>query len=180
MSEIVVLDLLLRGYTDDERQRYERSPVAFAVAVDDFALHELRLVDDAAVSIDDRIDLDDDAIEEVNEIDYEELSSGAQSELEYVAAEVVERDAERFLEFYEEAGPVTLRRHQLDLLPGVGETIRDGVLDARKRGGFDSFADLEERVDGLHDPEGTIVERILEEIRDEDVKYHLFATAHAD
>jgi putative nucleotide binding protein len=180
MSEIVVLDLLPRGYTDDERGRYERSPVAFAVGVEDFALYELRLVDDADVSIDDRIDLDHDAIEEANEVDHAGISGGAQSELEYVVAEIVERDAERFLEFYEEAGPVTLRRHQLDLLPGVGETIRDGILDARKRGGFDSFADLEERVDGLHDPEGTVVERILAEIRDEDLKYHLFATAHAD
>ncbi|MFB6138622.1 MAG: DUF655 domain-containing protein, partial [Halobacteriaceae archaeon] len=89
--------------------------------------------------------------------------------------EIVEADERRFVDFYNEAQPVTTRLHSLDLLPGIGETLRNNVIDARKRGPFESFEDLEERVSGLHDPESVLVERILDELREEDLKYRLFA-----
>jgi putative nucleotide binding protein len=59
-------------------------------------------------------------------------------------------------------------------LPGIGKKLRNNVLDERKRGRFESFEDLEERIAGLHDPKGVLAERILEEIRDEDLKYRAF------
>jgi putative nucleotide binding protein len=48
------------------------------------------------------------------------------------------------------------------------------VLDERKRAPFESFEELEERIAGLHDPKGVLVDRILEELRDEDLKYRTF------
>jgi len=175
----VVLDYLARGLTDDNRPRYEQSSVAYAVGKAEFELHELRLADDADISIGDRITVAPEAertggIEEVGTVDYDDLSGGARSELEYVVEEIVEADEQRFVECYNEAQPITLRLHQLDLLPGIGDTLRNALLDERKREPFEDFADVEERVSGLHDPEETIVERILEELREEDLKYRNF------
>ncbi|MFB6217777.1 MAG: DUF655 domain-containing protein [Halobacteriaceae archaeon] len=175
----VVLDYLARGLADGGRPRYEQSPVAYAVGVAEFDLYELRLADDADIGIGDRITVAPEAertagIEEVGTVEYDDLSGGARSELEYVVEEIVEAEEGRFVDFYNEAQPITLRLHQLDLLPGIGETLRNAILDERKREPFEDFADVAERVSGLHDPRETIVERILEEFRDDDLKYRNF------
>ena len=106
--------------------------------------------------------------------DPEDVSNAARSELEYVVEDVVDSHEERFVDFYNEAQPITLRLHQLNLLPGIGKKLRNSVLDERKRGSFESFEELEERIAGLHDPKGVLVDRILEEIRDDDLKYKVF------
>jgi putative nucleotide binding protein len=174
----VVLDLLPNGRPDDERPQYERPAVAYAVGEDDFRLYELELVEDADVSIGDRLVVRPaerrDAVDRFRETTYADLTNAARSEVEYVVEEIVDRDERRFVDFYAEADPISLRLHQLDLLPGVGDKIRNNVLDARKRGRFESFEDVEERVSGLHDPRGVLIERILSEFRDDDLKYRLF------
>ena len=174
----VVLDVLAHGRSDADEPQYRRSPVAYAVAEDTFALYELTLTDDADITIDDRIAIRPDfdpGIDRGRQTDYEGLTDGARSELEYVVEEIVEADERRFVDFFNEAQPVSLRLHQLNILPGIGDKLRDTILEKRKRHPFESFDDLEAKVDGLHDPKGTIVDRILQEIRDEDdLKYKLF------
>jgi len=171
----VVLDFLPHGRTEDDRPQYEKQPLAYALDTETFALSELVVEGDGNVSIGDRVDLSaDDAIERVREVEYDDLSSGAQSELTYAVADLVENEEQRFVDFYNDAQPITLRLHQLDLLPGIGKKIRNGVLDERKRQPFESFGDLQARVDGLHNPEEVLVERILEELREDDLKYRTF------
>ena len=172
----VVLDVLPHGRADDDRPRYRKSPLAQALETEGFRLRELVLADEGRLSIADEVTIDppEPPVEVVRELAYDDLSGGARSELEHVVREVIEGDEDRLVEFYNEAGPVTLRLHQLNLLPGVGDKLRDNIIDARKRRPFESLADLDERVSGLHDPKGTVVDRILEELRDEDVKYKLF------
>ena len=183
VREAVVLDYLPHGRSDDDRPQYEKSPIAYALGERDFRLVEVELAEDADVGIDDRIALDpeeDDRVGTVREIEYGDLSNGARSELEYVVADLVEREHERFVEFFNEAQPITLRLHQLNLLPGIGKKLRNNVLDERKRAPFEDFADLTERVSGLHDPEGVLVDRIIEELRDEDLKYKLFVRPESE
>jgi putative nucleotide binding protein len=170
-SRAVVLDYLPRGRADDDRPQYKKSPVAFAVNEDTFALYEMAVDEDAGVSIGDRVPLDSDAIERYHEIEYEDLSSGAQSELDYAIEEIVEAQEREYVDFYNEAQPITLRLHQLNLLPGIGKKLRNNILDERKRKPFESFEELEERVSGLHSPREVLIERIVEEIRDDDLKY---------
>ena len=172
----VVLDVLPHGRPDDDRPRYRKSPLAQAIRPDGFRLEELVLGDDGRLGIGDEVSVDpvEPPVEVTRPVAYDDLSAGARSELEHVVGELVDADESRVVEFYNEAGPVSLRLHQLNLLPGVGEKLRDNILDARKRRPFESLEDVDERVSGLHDPKGTVVERILEELRDEDVKYKLF------
>ena len=175
----VVLDYLPHGRTEDERPQYQKSPVAFALGERDFRLFELAVDVDAGVSIADRVVVEPsdqrEGILDSNEIDFEDLSSAARSELEYAIDEIIEADEDRFVDVFNEAGPITLRLHQLNLLPGIGKKLRNNVLEERKRKPFESFADIEDRVSGLHDPEGVLAERIIEEIREEDLKYRIFA-----
>lgn len=176
-SIAVVLDYLPHGRADDDRPQYEKPQLAHAVDTGSFTLYELVLREEAAVNIGDRLTVDppEDDVTEVRRIDYEDLSGGSRTELEHVVGEVIEDQEVRFVEFFNEAGAITLRLHQFNLLPGIGDKLRDAIIDERKRDPFDSLSDLEKRVSGLHDPRGTLSERIIEEIKGEDVKYELFA-----
>lgn len=178
-AQAVVLDVLAHGRSDDDRPSYQREPVCYVIASADFQLYELTFEGPPPVAIGDVIEIEPlDAIEgavDRETIGYGDLSSGARSELDYVVEEILENNEQHFVDFFNEAQPVSLRLHQLNLLPGIGDKIRDGILDTRKRGGpFNSFEDLEARVDGLHDPKGVLAERILEELQEDEMKYYLF------
>jgi len=174
----VVLDILAHGRSDADEPQYRRSPVAYAVGEQRFGLFELTLAEDADIGIDDHITIRPDFDEGINrghQIDYDGLTDGARSELEYVIEEIVEADESRFVDFFNEAQPVTLRLHQLTILPGIGDKLRDAILQERKRKPFETFEELEDRVSGLHDSMEIIVDRIRQELKEgDDLKYHLF------
>ncbi|MFB6183042.1 MAG: DUF655 domain-containing protein [Haloarculaceae archaeon] len=174
-SETIVLDFLPHGRTEDDRPQYQKQPLAFVLGVEEFRLYEVAFGDDPDLAIGDRLSLDYEAIDRARPIEYDDLPGGAQSELEYAVEDFVAANEERFVDFFNEAQPITLRLHQLNLLPGIGKKLRNAVLDERERQPFESFADLSSRVNGLHDPEEVLVERILEEIRQDDLKYRTFA-----
>lgn len=172
----VVLDFLPHGRTEDDRPQYQKEPLAYVLDRDDFSLYELIMTSATDVSIGDSINIyDDEHIQRVSEIDYGDLSGGASSELEYVIEDIVEENEQEFVDVYNDAQPITLRLHQLNLLPGIGKKLRNNILDERKRKPFESFEDIESRISGLHNPQEVLVERILEEIREEDLKYRIFA-----
>lgn len=172
----VVLDVLPHGKSGDDRPQYQKEPLAYVLDTDDFSLYELVLESDSGLSIGDTVDIyDDDRIQRVTECEYEGLSGGAQSELEYVIEDFVTENEQEFVDFYNEAQPITLRLHQLNLLPGIGKKLRNNILDERKRKPFQSFDDIESRINGLHNPDEVLVERITEEIREDDLKYRIFA-----
>ena len=176
----VVLDYLAHGRTEDDRPQYQKQPLAYALDREDFRLYEVVVDDDSGVSIGDDLDPEDGSFDHVGEVEYDELPGGAQSELEYVVEDIVDEETQRFVDFYNDAQPITLRLHQLNLLPGIGKKLRNSILDERKREPFDSFEDIETRVDGLHNPREVIVDRILEEIREDDLKYRTFARRDED
>jgi len=173
-DETVVLDVLAHGRSEDGRPQHRKEPLVFAMGVADFELYECVVADPSAVSIGDRLALDADVLENVTRIDYDDLPGGAASELEYAVADLVSEDEARFVDFYNEAQPITLRLHQLNLLPGIGKKLRNTILDKRDRRPFESFEDLKSRVNGLHNPEEILVDRIIEELREDDLKYRTF------
>ncbi len=174
----VVLDYLAHGLSDDGRPQYAKSPAGYAMDIEDFGLYEVAFDEDERLTIGSEVvvepDEERDIVVDAHPVEYDTLSSGAQSELEYVVQDLVEDHEERFVDFYNDAQPITLRLHQLNLLPGIGKKLRNGILDERKRKPFDSFEDLEDRVSGLHDPDEILAERIIQELRDDDLKYKTF------
>ncbi|WP_276261461.1 DUF655 domain-containing protein [Haloglomus litoreum] len=173
--EAVVLDYLPTGLPDEQRSN---TPVAYALGVDEFELYLVRFDGDTDLNVGDRVTVDPRgaSVSRVGRVDYEELSGAAESELEYAVAAIIDADERRFVDFFNEAQAITTRLHALNLLPGIGKKLRNNVLDLRKRQPFESFDDLEERVSGLHDPRQVLIDRIVEEIQEEDMKYRIFAT----
>ncbi|MFP8891628.1 DUF655 domain-containing protein [Natrialbaceae archaeon A-CW2] len=173
----VVLDYLAHGLSEG-RRRFQQSPAGYALNTADFTLYQVAFDEDARITIGTNVVVEPpeerDVIEDCRPVGYDDLSSGAQSELEYVVHDLVEENEERFVDFYNDAQPITLRLHQLNLLPGIGKKLRNTILDERKRKPFESFEELEDRVSGLHDPGDVLANRILEELRDEDLKYRTF------
>lgn len=176
-----VLDFLPKGHPDDTRPAYQRDAILQTVGEDSFVLLEVvprEGIEVGDVSKNDRLYVGEEEREVVDHvkrrIGYEELTSTAQAELPYVVEEVVAEDEERFLEFYNKAQPISTRKHMLELLQGIGKKLQRAILDERRRGDFESFEDLDERVPELHHPEKLVAKRIVQEIEDEDVKYHVF------
>jgi putative nucleotide binding protein len=179
-SRAMVLDLLPNGRSDDDRPAHRKPPLAYALGESQFRLRELTLAEDADIGIGDRVPFDGDGIESTREMTHADLSNAARSELEYAVGEIIDRDEARFVGFYDDAQPITLRLHQLNLLPGIGKKLRNSILDERKRAPFEGFDDLEERVAGLHRPKEILVERLIEELRDDDLKYRIFVGRDPD
>ncbi|MFT4947268.1 MAG: putative nucleotide binding protein [Natronomonas sp.] len=172
----IVLDFLPHGRTEDDRPQYEKEPLAYVLDSEEFELYEIIAESDANVTIGDRVDpATADFVTRYSTIEYDDLPGGAKSELEYVIEDLVEEQEQRFVDFYNDAQPITLRLHQLNLLPGIGKKLRNNILDERKRKPFESFEELEERIGGLHDPEQVLYDRIMEELREDDLKYRIFA-----
>jgi putative nucleotide binding protein len=174
-----ILDYLPYGRTLDSRS-YQKQPLVQAVGEANFVLMEMTPKEGVVPAAGTRVYIGSgsrDVIDHVNRrIDYAELSNNAKLELSYQVPSIVLDDEVRFLRYFNEAGPITTRKHALELLPGIGKKLMWAVLNERKKGIFKSFADLTERVKGLHNPEKLISKRVEDEMMDDQIKYRVFTT----
>jgi len=175
-----VLDYLPYGRTLDSRS-YQKQPVVQAVGESNFVLMEMTPKEGVIPAAGTRVYIGSgskDIIDHVNRrIEYSELSNSARLELAFQIQSIVLDNEARFIRYFNEAGPITTRMHALELLPGIGKKLMWAILNERKKGPFKSFADLTERVKGLHNPEKLIAKRVEDELMDERIKYRVFTTA---
>lgn len=106
-------------------------------------------------------------------ISYEELTNTAQTELKYVVKSIVKDQEDKFVEFLNDAAPLTPRRHAYELLPGVGQKNMRRMVDIRDEQEFESFEDFNNRIEGLTEIEDLLSKRLLNEIKGE-TKRNLF------
>jgi len=102
----------------------------------------------------------------LGKMEYDKISSSAQSELETVVETIVTNNETKFVEYLNKAQPLTPRIHALELIPGIGKTYMKTMLEEREKQKFESYQDLQERV-GLKEPIKHISERIMDEITGE-------------
>ncbi|VVB70597.1 Uncharacterised protein [uncultured archaeon] len=175
-----VLDYLPYGRTPDSRS-YQKQPLVQAVGETNFVLMEMTPKEGVVPAAGTRVYIGSgsrDVIDHVNRrIEFPELSNSAKLELTFQIQNIVLDNEARFLRYFNEAGPITTRMHALELLPGIGKKLMWAVLNERKKGAFKSFADLMERVKGVHNPEKLIAKRVEDELMDEKIKYRVFTTA---
>ncbi|MCP1662047.1 MAG: DUF655 domain-containing protein [Methanocalculus sp. MSAO_Arc1] len=178
-SQALAIDVLQHGRPDDPRPIIKREPLIQAVGVDQFKLLEI-IPKTADIEIYELLYIGDGERPKVERVKrrlrYEELTTNAKLELPYAIEQIVKQNEPRFVEFFNKSVPISLKQHMLHLLPGIGKKILSEVLEARHRKPFESFEDIRTRIKALPHPERMIVERILEEIMDPDVKYHLFTS----
>ncbi|MHA1135109.1 MAG: DUF655 domain-containing protein [Candidatus Thorarchaeota archaeon] len=103
---------------------------------------------------------------------YEDLVPESVTELPLVIEMLVTKHEHRYVQFFNEAAPITTRMHSLQLLPGIGQTLMWAILEERKREPFKSFEDIAARTK-LQNPKKVMTARIIDELR-EDVKRWLF------
>ncbi|PTD94033.1 DUF655 domain-containing protein [archaeon SCG-AAA382B04] len=175
---IKVLDFLPRGHPEDDRPSYQKEKLIQGVGEDYFMLLEAVPKEDEVVNQYDRVYIgsgERDRVDHVKRrIGYDDLTHSSQVELPFVIEKIIEEQEEEYLSFFNEAQPITTRQHALELLPGIGKKLMWKIIDEREEKEFESFEELAERIDGINDPSHMLAKRIEKEVKEEDVKYHLF------
>lgn len=168
----IVLDFLPRGKPGDRKAE----AVSQVLGEKFFSLLEIVIKENIVVKPRDKIYIGEQTREQVEyirgRINYADLTSYAKTELEGVLEDFVTKDEKRFVDFFNKAGPITTRLHSLELLPGIGKKHMWDVINARKKKPFESFADLQQRVEMLPDPKRILIRRMIDEFEEKD-RYHL-------
>ncbi len=174
----VVLDFLPNGYPFDKRPIHKKTAIVQAVGKLHFTLLELVPKKGVFVQPYEEVYIGEGKRDKVHHIlgklSMSRLTSTARTELEFVIKDIVKSNEKQFVDFFNNAQPLTTRMHQLELLPGLGKKHMWEIIEARREKPFESFADLKQRVKLMPDPEKTIVRRILLEIEGGE-KHMLFA-----
>ncbi|MCL4373860.1 MAG: DUF655 domain-containing protein [Candidatus Marsarchaeota archaeon] len=168
-----VLDFMLSGKSFSSRSE----PLAQVMGEEWFTLLEVTPKPDATLNIGERVYIGKDERDKIllikSRIAYDELTQTAKSSMPGIVATVVKQNEKKFVEFFNIAGPLNIREHSLELLPGVGKKHLEAILKTRSEKRFESFADITTRIPLLQDPAKLIAERIMHEIEGEE-RFYLF------
>ncbi|MDD5132936.1 MAG: DUF655 domain-containing protein [Candidatus Nanoarchaeia archaeon] len=173
----IVLDYLPNGYPFDTRPMHKKTAIALAIGKTSFVLLELVPKKDQFLQSHEEVYIGEGKRDKIHHvigrINSDKLTETARSELGFIVSELVAKNKERFVNFFNTAAPINVRRHQIELLPGIGKKHMMEILDEREKEPFKDFEDLKTRVKLMPDPEKLIVKRILQEL-DGLEKYYLF------
>ncbi len=176
-EKVIVLDFLPNGYPFDTRPAHMKTPIAQAVGKEHFVLLELVPKKGIFLQPNEEVYIGEGKRDKIHHItgklQFERLTQTAQSSLGEFIAIQVKQNEKRFIDFFNTAGPINMRRHQMELIPGIGKKHMWEIIEERKVKPFESFEDLQKRVKLLPDPQKAIIKRLLVEIKGED-KYMLF------
>ena len=163
-----VLDYISRGKSRTVRGR--DGIIVTALGEDRLTLLEILGVPNSTFDVGERIYIGKEGRTKVlsvlGKMNFESISINAQNELDTTVENIVTENEQRFIEYLNNAQPLTPRIHALELIPGIGKTYMKVMLEERDKKKFENFEDLQKRV-GLKDPKKQISKRIMEEITGE-------------
>ena len=160
-----VLDFNPRGKSLTVRGR--EGIIVTAIGEDHLTILEILGIPNSAFEVGERIYIGKEGRTKVlsvlGKMNYDDVSSSAQSELYAVVENIVTNNESKFVEYLNNARPLTPRIHALELIPGIGKTYMKTMLEERDKKKFESYQDLQERI-GFKEPVKHISERIMDEI----------------
>ena len=163
-----VLDFNTRGKSSTVRGR--DGIIVTAIGEDHLTLLEVLGIPNSTYEVGEKIFIGKEGrtkiLSVLGKMDYDKISSSAQSELETVVENIVTINESKFVDYLNKAQPLTPRIHALELIPGIGKTYMKIMLEEREEKQFESYQDLQERV-GFKEPVRHISERIMDEITGE-------------
>ncbi len=170
----VVLDFLAKGKPNS----FKSEPVAQVIGTKSFTLLEVVPKEGIALKIGEQVYVGKESRDKIeyirSRIAYKDLTNNAVAELEKAIQKLVLDDRQRFLDFFNTSGSITIKRHQLELLPGLGKKHMMDILAERQKKPFESFEEMEQRIKLMPNPAKIIAKRIIEELENEDEKHFLF------
>ena len=179
----VILDYLGLGYVNSDMSKFKGKAIAQAIGSNYFTLLELVPKKGVDLEIQESVYIGkgkrDKIYKVLGKLNYENLTATSRIELEYSIREIVENNEEKFVDFFNNAGPISTRLHKLELIPGIGKKYMWEIVEARKEKAFESFEDITNRVPALNDPAEMIVNRVKQELdttatKKGKKKYYLF------
>jgi len=178
---VIVLDFMSRGKQTpvDKRPSYAKEPIVQGLGEDYFTLLELVPFKNQNFTIRERLFIGKQStqrkkIERIkNRITFDKLSSNAKFELPGVINDIITKNEQKYIGFFNNSRPITTRMHQLELIPGVGKKLMWDIINERKKSPFASFDDLLSRVK-ISDPKKLLIKRIINEIENETEKHRIF------
>ena len=169
-----VLDFISQGKSKTVHGR--DGIIIVALGEERLTLLEILGVDDSTFDVGEKIYIGKEGRIKVQSVlgklDYEQITGTAQSELENVVNTIVTKNEQRFVDYINNAQPLTPRKHSLELIPGIGKTYLKLIIEQINKQKFLNYKDMEERA-GLKEPVNHLSKRILEEITGE-TQFRLF------
>lgn len=160
-----VLDFVVRGKSRTVRGR--DGIIIAALGEDRLTILELLGVQDSTFEVGERVYIGKEGrtkiLSVLGKLDYKSISVAAQNELSDVVEKIVLGNEKRFIDYMNNAQPLTPRIHALELIPGIGKTYMKATIEEREKKKFVDFKDLQDRV-GFKEPVKQITKRILDEI----------------
>jgi putative nucleotide binding protein len=165
----IVLDFLPNGYPFDPRPIHQKTPIAQTLGTENFTILELVPKKGIFLQPFEEVYIGDQKREQIHHINgkitFDKLTHTARSELDHAVDRIVTRQAQRFVDFFNNAQPLSTRMHTIELLPGIGKKHMWEIIERRDEKPFTSFDDIKTRVKLLPEPQKIIVRRIVSEIQ---------------
>lgn len=169
----IVIEYLPQGHSSD----IKRQPTIQLVGYRFFTLLEAIVTPTSNIVVGKKVYVGKEKREEIEKVKgrlaYNDLTSSAKDVLPTIIKKIINEREKDFVDFLNDAGPLSIRVHQLELLPGIGKKHMNEILEKREERPFDSFADVKTRVTGIADPVIVFLNRILKEMEGKE-KYYLF------
>jgi putative nucleotide binding protein len=170
---VVILDYLGGGYANS----FKKEPVAQAIGEQWFSLLELTPKEGVGLAPRERVYVGQDKRDKIQfikgRLTYDQLTNTSKNELMAIVEEILMRDEAKYVNFFNKAGPITMRQHSLELLPSIGKKHMLNIINEREKKPFESFQDMRSRVTLMPNPVRVVAERIVEELEGK-AKFNIF------
>jgi len=169
----IILDYLPNGYPLGGRM----TPVAQAIGEKTLAILELVPRRGVSLASNEKVYIGPEKRDKIyyiaGRLEYSKITETAKIQLREFVDKLVAEQEKKFVDFFNNAQPINIKLHQIELLPGFGKKHMMEILSEREKKPFKSFEDMKSRVSSLPDPKKAIEKRILEELL-ENQRYNLF------
>jgi putative nucleotide binding protein len=173
-----VLDFMTSGKSFSNRSE----PLTQLLGEEKFTILEATIKPGASLTLGERVYIGRSERDKIllikSRVGYDELTQTAKNELPNIVNKIVKDNEKRFVDVFNNAGPLNIRQHALELLPGIGKKHLEAILKAREQKKFESFQDILDRVQLLQDPAKLITDRIIGELHG-DERFYMFTKPYS-
>jgi len=172
-EKAIILDFLPNGYPLERR----RMPIAQAIGTSHLTLLELVPRKGVSLQLKEEVYIGPEKRDKIyfiqGRLDKKKLTETAKMQIQDFVDKYTLQEEKKFVDFFNNAGAINTRLHQIELLPGFGKKYMEMIINEREKKPFESFEDMKKRLKNLPDPRKAIEKRIIEELTQE-TRYKIF------